>query len=360
MNRIWLKKTVLVLLAVCLIALMPCEKLQAAVYTEGPEESDTGFQITGYSGYADEKASCFLKEGDRIAVVALTSIPTEEQIAVTLEGLTGWGYVPVEGAHLHAQIRTLEDTVSDLEWALTDPDIRAIFCVKGGYGSSEVLDLIPEGMIASANKMIIGYSDVTACHAAWSSAGIPSVHASMAAAFGDLPPECAEAQRRMLRGEIPVYRCAGSGYDKEGTAEGILIGGNLSTLPAVLESAYDCTKMDQPYILFLEDIGEDIRHLHRYLTILKHHKVLENASGLLFGEWFDMRAEGGVYDGASRGGYFASVDEMISRQFLAESDIPAAFGFPAGHDLVNYPLLMGKKARLTVSDSSYTLAWIPD
>ena len=351
-------KRIVFLLLSCLLGVLPCGRIQAEEYTEGPDDTYAPFQITGYTDYAGGHAACFPKEGDRIAVVALSSIPSEEKVYATVEGLRQWGYVPVEGTYARAQIRTLDETVEDLVWALGDPDIRAIFCINGGYGSTEVLDALPDGLIASSEKLIIGYSDVTACLAAWSCAGLPSVHASMSAAFMELPYDCAEVERHMIKGEIPSYRCAGSGYDREGSAEGVLIGGNLSTVSAVLESAYDCTKTDQPYILFLEDIGEDIRHLHRYLTILKHHGVLENASGFVFGEWYNMRPEDGVYDGASRGGYFSSVDDMISREFLADLDAPAAYGFPAGHDLINYPLLMGEKARLTVSDTGFTLEWM--
>ncbi len=342
---------------VCLFLHMSCERIQAAEESGWPEWTDAACRITGYTGYRGKNGSCFLQEGDRVAVVSLSSPADEGQIRAAAEGLGQWGYIPVEGKYLHAEVCTLDNLLEDLKWALTDPDIKAVFCIRGGYGASEVIDRLPEGMAASSGKLILGYSDVTVCLAAWSAAGLPSIHASMAAAFTELPPECVQAEQYMLQGRLPVYKCAGSAYNRTGTAEGVLIGGNLSTFTAVLETAYDCTKMEQPYILFLEDVGEDMRHLHRSLTILKHHGVLDRAAGLLFGEWYDLRPDGGAYDGRTRGGLYASVEDMISREFLSDLDVPAAFGFPAGHGPVNYPLLMGEPARLAVSEDGYILSW---
>ena len=135
----------------------------------------------------------------------------------------------------------------------------------------------------------------------------------------------------------------------------MLTGGNLATFTSVTGSAYDCTKAGSPYILFLEDVGENIRHIHRYLTILKHAGVLDHASGIVFGEWVKIPADLTDYSGSSRGGTYSSVAEMISRQFLADIDVPVAFGFPAGHGDINYPLLMGEKAQLKVDSDSFSL-----
>jgi muramoyltetrapeptide carboxypeptidase len=180
----------------------------------------------------------------------------------------------------------------------------------------------------------------------------------MASAFKDIPEECREAEKRVLRGEIPSYICQGSEFDLEGTAEGILVGGNLSTFSAVLNTAYSCTSMEEPFILFLEEVEEDYEHIHRYLTVLEHFGVLDRAAGILFGEWINYPAECETYNGNSRGGRFQSAAEMVSREFMADRDIPVAFGFPAGHGDANYPLLMGTKVKLAISEKSYSLEWL--
>ena len=323
-------------------------------YDEGV---DTPIEITGYTPYRGAHENYFLAPGDRIAVITPSAMAGKEQTERTAAGLRAWGFVPVLGRHVYADVRTLEECMADFRWALEDPEIKGIFCVRGGYGATEVMDALGGELIAAANKPILGYSDITVYHGAWTRAGLPSIHACMSGAFGDFPADCAEAELRLMRGEIPAYRCETDEYGKPGTAEGVLIGGNLSTFTATLDTAYDSTALEGPYILFLEEIGENMQHIHRYLTILKHKGVLDNAAGIVFGEWVDLPADGRGNCGDDRGGLFASVADMISRQFLDGLDVPVAFGFPAGHGDVNYPLLMGETARLEVSGEAFTLSW---
>ena len=352
---------VIYLVLACMLVCTACsgkKEPETTVITETEPEPTAVCEITGYSQYAGQHGDMFLSKGDKVAVISPSALPTEKQVDAAVKGLEKWGYEPVKGKHVYAKERTLEECLEDLEWALEDSDIKAVFCVRGGYGASEVMDIMSQDLIAASGKLIIGYSDITVYHSAWTTAGLPSVHASMSAAFTDLPEECYEAEQRMLAGEIPSYRCEGSKYYKEGTAEGILMGGNLSTYTSVVNTAYECTNTGEPYILFFEDVEEDMQHLHRYLTILKHAGVFDGAAGIIFGEWTDMPSSTGDYSGDSRGGKFGSVADMICREILEEYDIPVAFDFPAGHGNENYPLLMGEKVRLDVSDDSYTLEWI--
>ncbi|MBR3325965.1 MAG: LD-carboxypeptidase [Atopobiaceae bacterium] len=330
------------------------EEQAETTFTEG---ADSTCKATGYTNMTASHPDYFLKEGDKVAVISPSALPTREQADATIAGLKDWGYVPVEGKHVCDEGRTLEDCRSDLMWALEDPDIAAIFCVRGGYAASEVMDTISLDAIRNAQKPIIGYSDITVYHAAWTAAGLPSIHSSMSVSFGDLPQDCVEVEKQLLKGEVPAYECAVGELSKDGDAEGILIGGNLSTLTVTLDTAYDCTRLDQPYILFLEEVGEDMRHIHRFITILDHQGALDNAAGIVFGEWADVPIELSDYDGMSRGGKFTSVADMINREFLSDTDVPVAFGFPAGHAEANYPLLMGEKAHMKVSNGTLTLTW---
>ena len=332
------------------------EEAAAPAKATRSEGADTACSVS-YAPYAGAHEELFLTEGDRIAVIAPSAIPSKEQVDATIKGLESWGYVPVAGSHVYDEQTTLENCLEDLTWALEDPSIKAVFCVRGGYGASEVQDALALERIASAHKLIIGDSDITVYHSAWTKAKLPSIHSSMSASFTDLPPECVEAEQKLLQGEIPSYTCENSGPYQEGEAEGILIGGNLSTFLSVLGTAYDCTQTDEPYILFLEDVGENMSHIHRYLTVLKHLGVLDRAAGIVFGEWTDMPLTDADYDGRSRGGEFASVADMIEQQILPGIDAPVAFGFPAGHGDANYPLLMGTTAHLSVTADSFTLSW---
>lgn len=334
------------------------EKAASAEANHINEGDDTPIEVTAYSRYTGPNADIFLKEGDKVAVISPSALPTREQADAAIEGLKTWGYVPVEGKYVCKEDRTLEMCVEDLTWALTDPEIKGIFCVRGGYAACEVIEAMDRSLIASAKKPIIGYSDISACHSAWNAAGLPSIHASMSAAFIDLPEKCVEVQKRMMQGEIPAYKCGGSRYDNKGTAEGVLIGGNLTVLTNVINTEYDSTGINEPYILFLEDIGSDFLNAHCSLTVLKNLGILDNAAGIILGEWTDFDLESDDYDGSSRGGRFTSAADMIYRQFLKDLDIPIAYDFPAGHGEVNYPLLMGAKVRLDVGEDEYTLEWL--
>ncbi len=320
------------------------------------EGVDTKCEVS-YSQYEGVNGDMFLSKGDKIAVIAPCSRPSRNQMDATINGLKEWGYIPVEGRHAYDEICTIQDIEEDLKWALEDRDIKAIFCVRGGCGASEVMDDISLDLVKDSRKLIIGYSDVTVFHSAWSCAELPSVHACMSVAFDGLDSECVDAEQALLQGSIPEYKCESNEYCKKGTGDGILIGGNLSTFCSVLGTAYDITRADEPYILFVEDIGENLVHIHRYLTILKHLGVLDKASGIVFGEWTDMPENLGDYLGPSRGGSYESIAEMISRQFLGDLEIPVAFGFPAGHGDINYPLLMGEEVHLSVNEDSYTISY---
>lgn len=312
-----------------------------------------------YVSYEGEFRDLFLSEGDRIAVISPSSLPSRSQVDATVEGLRSWGYVPVEGRHVCDEVRTLEECLEDLCWALEDPTIKAIFCVRGGFAASQVVEQLPPGLIEYARKLIIGYSDITVYHSAWTTAGLPSIHASMSSAFTDLPEENVRVEQQILRGEIPVYTCDNGPHRQTGEAEGLLIGGNLSVLTTVLNTAYDCTAEQVPYILVLEDEREDLQHILLYLTILKHFGVLEKAAGIICGEWVDIPPmDEEEFNGSCRGGIYDSVADMIVREFTHELDIPVAFGFPVGHGALNYPLLMGQKIRLRVTEDQFTIEWI--
>ena len=290
------------------------EETEAYAEETMSEGTDTPCEVRS-TQYTGSFSSMFLSEGDTVAVISPSSLPSRKQVDAVVNGLKEWGYIPVEGKHVCEETRTLEDCKEDLLWALEDPSVKAVFCVRGGYASSEVMDDMALDSISSAGKLIIGYSDITVYHSAWTMAGIPSVHASMSAAFMDLPAPCRDAEQKMLRGELPAYTCPSTPLCRTGETEGILIGGNLSTFTSVIGTEYDSTKTDQPYILFLEDESENLQHIHRYLTILKHHGVLDRAAGIVFGEWADIPTDLADYL-VKKGVYFRDAHRIVGELVL--------------------------------------------
>lgn len=109
---------------------------ETRLFSEGV---DTSIEVTGYHKFTGADASCFLKAGDKVAVISPSSLPTRAQADATINGLKEWGYVPVEGKYVCTADRTLDNCREDLEWALSDPEIKAVFYVRGGYASCEVM-----------------------------------------------------------------------------------------------------------------------------------------------------------------------------------------------------------------------------
>ena len=354
--RLNILKRITLITALCISAIIftSCEKKEEVkTISEG---ENTIINVT-YENYKGSGTELFLKEGDKIAVISPSATPSRQQVDKTIEGLKALGYNPVEGKYAFAEVRTINNIIEDLIFALTDDSIKAIFCVRGGYGASDVMERIAMDLISRSKKMIIGYSDITVYHSAWTKSNILSIHSSMSSTFTDLPKECALATENILKGEIPIYHCKDNNGNI-GSATGTLIGGNLSTFTSVLNTDFDATKINKPYILFLEDVGEDLEHIHRYLTILKHYGVLSNAKGIIFGEWVGLSEDLGDYLGKSRGGNYKSIVDMIKREFTNDLNIPVAFNFPAGHGTTNYPLLMGKDLNIDVRSDEYILRWI--
>ena len=130
------------------------EEAAAPAKATRSEGADTACSVS-YAPYAGAHDELFLTEGDRIAVIAPSAIPSKEQVDATIKGLESWGYVPVAGSHVYDEQTTLENCLEDLTWALEDPSIKAVFCVRGGYGASEVQDALALERIASATTPYI-------------------------------------------------------------------------------------------------------------------------------------------------------------------------------------------------------------
>ena len=352
MKNDFLKKLLVLLLAALCLTSCTNNKEKTVIFDEGV---DTQIEVISYHPY-EGSGVCFLNPGDKVAVISPSAYPDEKSRDAVMEGLKGLGYEPIEGKYTVGEMRTLENVIEDLDWALSDDQIKAIFCIRGGAGSSQLLDHLDLDLIRNKRKPIIGFSDITTFLNIWAICGVPSIHGAMADLFMDLPAECAEVEKHVLQGELPSYRVAGSEYDKTGSAEGILVGGNLSVTIETLSTADDPLLIERPYILFIEDVAEDTEHIWRYLSVLKNAGVLDKASGIIFGEFTEVEVCE-TYDGSSRGGKFASVAEMINREFMNDAAIPVAYGFPAGHGINNYPLLFGEQVRLEVKEDFYTIEW---
>ena len=298
-----------------------------------------------------EPLSCqapgFLAPGDKIALLSPSYNTPTENIDSAAAVLRTWGFDPVVGPNVDKLYRgkyagTPDERAKDLRWALQDPTIKAILCNRGGYGTIRLVDLMTPEDFAASPKWLIGYSDITTLTEMETRSGVMSIHGAMGCTL--LPYNGQDLSSTLMRdillGIIPEYTVDGHPRNIPGTATGILVGGNLCTFTPILGSWADATS-GKDFILFIEEVGEDMSHIDRLMNTLILNGVFERCKGVILGEFTDCDANL----------EFESVEQLLC-SYLDDYGIPVCCGFPAGHDKVNLPLIMGAPMTLSVTDSS--------
>lgn len=239
---------------------------------------------------------------------------------------------------------TDEQRLADLQQMLDDPQVEAVICLRGGYGAMRIVDHVDLSGFMAHPKWLVGFSDITVLHAmVQRKTPYASLHGPMAKHVVDALPGRAdiEALWQFLTGEMPVYEFAAHPLNRQGTANGRLVGGNLSLIYALRGTAYDIVQEGD--ILFIEDLNEYLYHLDRMMHNLKLGGVLSKLSGLVVGQFTDMKDNGTPFG--------ASANEIIF-DAVKEYGYPVVFGFPAGHCEPNYPLPMGAVAMVDANSLS--------
>lgn len=227
----------------------------------------------------------------------------------------------------------------ELHAALTSPEVRAIIAVRGGYGASRFCHTLPWPELAADPKWIIGFSDVTALHVEAARVGVASLHAPHVTALGRSDARGRDAFVEMLErpAAARTYRALTS--ITPGSAQGTLVGGNLTLLHAC--AAAGRLRLPEDALLFLEDVTERPYRIDRMLTTLQVGGHFSTVRGVVLGDFTDCHA------GPDR----VSVESVLLDR-LGSMGIPVASGVPAGHDRQNDPLLFGAWCALEVLEST--------
>ena len=244
-----------------------------------------------------------------------------------------------------------ENRLEDMKNALTDKDVRAVLCSRGGYGVVHIMEALDDLNLRQDPKWIIGFSDISALHALAVKQGIASIHASMAEHImkGADDPDNA-LLFKILRGERPVtFFPACPVYDRPGMAEGRIVGGNVAVLADLIGTRFDVFKPGT--ILFLEDVGEPIYKIERILYQLRIAGVLDKLAGLIVGQFTR-------YNGDKS---HASMEDMIS-EMVSPYTYPVAFDVPIGHVDHNIPIIENAYVTLKVTptDSDNSIIYWSD
>ena len=329
------------------MAFAACSNDTLNVPTANPESE------THNAPLAECKAPAFLKKGDKIALISPSYTMPDSTLQITADVIKKWGFTPVIGKNANKLdagkfAGTVEERADDFTAALKDTTIKAILANRGGYGTIQLVDLIDPQLIKDNPKWVIGYSDITTLHAMQTKAGVMSIHGTMSSSIaktgGD--EENSKLLRDLLKGEVPTYKVPKHKYNQNGTAEGILVGGNMATfVPLIGASDIDVFQNDG-IILFMEEIGENLRNIDRMFHSIELHGVMANVKGVILGEYVDSGTD---LD-------YESTEAMLSK-YLKNYDIPVMCGFPAGHDDVNVPLVMGAKVKMDVNSKGATLTF---
>lgn len=333
----------MMVIAVCAVTMNACSS----------DDADTG-QGSGTTPpivFKDCVRPEFLKQGDTIAIISPSYVTSEENIEKGMEAIRSWGFVPIKAPNLNKTYLvkyagTIDERASDVQWAYSNPHVKAIMCTRGGYGTIQLLDVLPADIYTRHPKWLIGYSDITTLLSASVTAGAMSIHGTMLTSLVGTNGEADDDKQlvKLLKGELPHYEWQTDYDNKPGTAEGMLVGGNLCTIAPIIGSDFDFTSRGD-IILFIEEIGENARNIDRILYSLKVHGALSRVKGIITGDFY---ANGDEFQ-------IGNIEDMIRKYTYQDVTFPIAHGFHAGHAGVNYPLIEGAKVTLRVEDHQATL-----
>lgn len=285
-----------------------------------------------------------LSKGSKIAIVATARFISESDIECSLQYLRDNGFEPVYDERLFAasgQFAGDDDFRANvLQSYLDSPDIDAILCARGGYGTIRIVDKLKFDNFINKPKWIIGYSDVTVLHAKLQSIGFESIHASMPINFRDNTEAALTSLIDALSSQNLHYEIKNSPLNIQGEAEAEIVGGNISVLYSMLGSS---TFPDtNGKILFLEDLDEYLYHIDRMMFAFERAGILDNIKGLIVGGLTKMHDNNIP---------FGKTAEEIILERVADKGIPVCFNFPAGHIDDNRAIILGRKIRLSIRNA---------
>ncbi|WP_343681020.1 LD-carboxypeptidase [Chryseobacterium arthrosphaerae] len=300
-----------------------------------------------------------LKKGAKIAVISPAGAVDAAQLEKGIALIKSKGYKPVLGEHLYTKFSngynyagTEKERIKDINWALNDKEIGAIWASRGGYGCQHLIQHLKLKGFTENPKWYIGYSDNTVIQSYLLKKGFASIHGQTikTSSFG-VTDESYELIFDILKGKTPQYSLKTHPLNKTGNIEGELVGGNLALIYALLGTRYSFDFKDK--ILFIEDIGENFYALDRMIMSLELAGVFNKIKGLIVGGMTNMGDEkdNKDYDASFDGFAYKLISERISKY-----KFPVVFGFPNGHIRDNRPLIIGGNVKIK-SESKVKIAF---
>ena len=300
-----------------------------------------------------------LEKGDTIGLIAPSgAVRTEGAIEKAIAETERMGYRVKVGESCGKVYGYLSGTdevrARDINTMFADKDVDAIICVRGGYGTMRILDLLDYDVIRANPKIFAGYSDITALHAAmFNRCGLVTFEAPMAVSDwskGPLDEVSLTSMLRAMASAEPMGELEnGPGYHERktinsGSCEGVLVGGNLSLMAGIVGTPYELDVTDK--ILFIEEVGERTYCVDRMLTQLRLAGVFDRCAGVVFGDFKDCPIEYPAFG--------LSLEEII-RDVVAPCGKPVFTGMQIGHCTPKLTLPHGVRCRMNADACSLTV-----
>ena len=290
-----------------------------------------------------------LKTNDLVEIVSPSGAIDPELVESARKRLESWGLrvriAPHALGKYHRFAAPDEDRIADLNRAIADPEVAAVWCSRGGYGLARIIERIDLKPLQKRPKWFIGFSDITVLHAALSAAGLCSLHAPMCKG---LAGECPEEQLQQLHDCLfqrqlpqfglpllhPLPESAGRHF------QGRLVGGNLSVLYGLRATPYDWNFAGN--ILFLEDLCEPLYHIDRMMRNLRLSGAFEQINGLILGQFTDLGEDDSFGNG---------VLDIVREATLGCPRYPIVYDYPAGHVPAHSPLMLGAQTDMQILEN---------
>jgi muramoyltetrapeptide carboxypeptidase len=289
----------------------------------------------------------FLKEGDEIEIVASAKFISEIDLSNVIKFFKQHNlHIKFNNEIFYQQnvfAGTIEQRIKNINFSFEDTQTKAILFARGGYGSIQIIDHIDFNKLSKNPKWLIGFSDLTMIlmHL-YSKFNISSIHGPMAYSFKKIDQNSANLMIDLLKGKKTNINVKHSEFNIEGTTYGKLIGGNLSIICSLIGSE-SMLSFDEDYILFIEEVDEYLYHLERMIYMLDRAGVLKKIKGLVVGQ---MTA---IMDNDIS---FGKTSFQLIVDVIKKYNYPVCFNFPIGHEKKNYPIIIGSKIKLEVTDSN--------
>lgn len=301
-----------------------------------------------------------LRPGDTVGFITPGSYISDESLEKAVSNMLQLGLKVKMGRNIRAKhgfvAGTDQQRLDDLHMMFSDRSVDAVWCARGGYGCTRLLPKIDYGLIRKNPKILIGYSDITALlNAIYHKTGLVTFHGPVGASEFSAYTE-AQVRAVLMDGTAPYAIPLSEGNEmyedplfqpeviREGQAEGILMGGNLSLLASMAGTEY--LPDPEGAIVFIEDVGEAPYRVDRMLTQLRQAWPLKAANGIALGVFADCAKK---EDSDS-----LTLSETLNEQ-LNPTKTPAAYGFPFGHIDHQCTFPVGVRARMEASGRSITL-----